>query len=77
MVYICVVFAVNVGIFKVFIVPQQIHMAGIIPVAGLETDFDQQLPEVMMPGNATHPIWSVAATTRLVEVAISTGRKFQ
>ena len=24
-------------------------MAGIIPVAGLETDFDQQLPEVMMP----------------------------
>jgi hypothetical protein len=29
--------------------PQHIHMAGIIPVAGLETDFNQQLPEVMMP----------------------------
>ena len=27
-------------------------MAGIIPVAGLETDFDQRLPEVMMPVNA-------------------------
>jgi hypothetical protein len=32
--------------------PQHIHMAGIIPVAGLETDFNQQLPEVMMPINA-------------------------
>jgi len=32
--------------------PQHIHMAGIIPVAGLETDFDQQIPEVMMPVNA-------------------------
>mgnify|MGYP003120101159 CR=1 FL=1 len=28
--------------------PQHIHMAGIIPVAGLETNFNQQLPEVMM-----------------------------
>ena len=27
-------------------------MAGIIPVAGLETDFNQQLPEVMMPVNS-------------------------
>ena len=27
-------------------------MAGIIPVAGLETDFNQRLPEVMMPVNA-------------------------
>ena len=32
--------------------PQHIHMAGIIPVAGLETDFNQQLPEVMMPVDA-------------------------
>ena len=32
--------------------PQHIHMAGLIPVAGLQTDFDQQLPEVMMPVNA-------------------------
>ena len=29
--------------------PQHIHMAGIIPVAGLKTNFNQQLPEVMMP----------------------------
>ena len=27
-------------------------MAGIIPVAGLETDFNQRLPEVMMPVDA-------------------------
>ena len=32
--------------------PQHIHMAGIIPVAGLVTDFNQQLPEVMMPVDA-------------------------
>ena len=29
--------------------PQHIHMAGIIPVAGLETDFDIELPEILMP----------------------------
>jgi len=31
--------------------PQHVHMAGIIPVANLDTDFDTPLPEIMMPVN--------------------------